>query len=48
MIIVILMAGIIFFNMQNVGIGPFLTLDDKMETTIIGSGAVDRSEDVGL
>ena len=47
MIIVILMAGIIFFNMQNVGIGPFLTLDDKMETTI-GSGAVDRNKNVGL
>lgn len=27
--------------MQNMEIGPFLTLDDKMETTIIGSGAVD-------
>lgn len=46
--IVILIAGIIFFNMQNMEIGPFLTLDDKMETTIIGSGAVDRNKDVGI
>ena len=37
----IFVSLIIFFNMQNMVTGPFLTLDDKMKTVIIGSGAVD-------
>lgn len=30
-------SGILFFNMQNIATGPFLTLGDKMKTVIIGS-----------
>ncbi|MCI8621722.1 MAG: COG1615 family transporter [Clostridia bacterium] len=41
LLIVIFIAGIIFFNMQNMVINGFLNLDDKMETTLIGAGAVD-------
>lgn len=33
----IFIAGILFFNMQNIETGPFLTLGDKMKTVIIGS-----------
>lgn len=42
MLIVILIAGIIFFNMQNSVINGFMTLDDKLETTLIGIGAADN------
>lgn len=41
LLITIFIALIIFFNMQNMVIDGFLTLDDKMETTLIGAGAVD-------
>lgn len=41
MLIVIFIALIIIFNMQNMVIDGFLTLDDKMETTLIGAGVAD-------
>lgn len=41
MLIIIFIAGIIFFNMQNSVINGFMTLDDKLETTLIGVGAAD-------
>lgn len=41
MMITFFVAGITVFNMQNMVIGPFLTLGDKLKTTIIGSGVVD-------
>ena len=37
----ICIAAIILFNMQNIVINGFLTLNDKMETVLIGSGAMD-------
>ena len=42
MLIIILISGIIFFNMQNLVTGPFLTLDDRTDTTLIGAGAADE------
>lgn len=41
MIIVIFISLIIIFNMQNMVINGFLTLDDKLETTLIGAGVAD-------
>lgn len=41
MLITIFIAGIILFNVQNIGTDTFLTLNDKQETSIIGAGAVD-------
>lgn len=41
MLITIFIASIMFFNMQNMVIDGFLTLDDKTRTTLIGAGAVD-------
>lgn len=41
MLITIFIASIMFFNMQNMVIDGFLTLDDKARTTLIGAGAVD-------
>lgn len=41
MLITIFIAGIMFFNMQNMVIDGFLTLDDKARTTLIGAGVVD-------
>lgn len=41
MLIAIFVSAIIFFNMQNIVIGEFLNLDDKIGTSIVGSGAVD-------
>lgn len=41
MLITVFVSGITIFNMQNMVIGPFLTLGDKLKTAIIGSGAVD-------
>lgn len=37
----VFVSAIMFFNMQNIVTGPFLTLDDKIKTAIIGSGAAD-------
>lgn len=48
MLISVFVSAIIFFNMQNMVINGFLTLDDKMKTTIIGAGAVDRNKIVGI
>ena len=41
MMITLFIAFITIFNMQNMVIGPFMTLDDKLKTSLIGSGAVD-------
>ena len=41
MLITIFIATIMFFNMQNMVINGFLTLDDKTRTTLIGAGVVD-------
>ncbi len=41
MLCAIFIAAIILFNMQNIVINGFLTLNDKMETVLIGSGAMD-------
>lgn len=41
MLITIFIAGIILFNIQNMGTDTFLTLNDKQETSIVGAGAVD-------
>lgn len=41
MLIAIIVSMIIIFNMQNMVIGGFLTLDDKERTVLIGAGAVD-------
>lgn len=42
MLIVIFMAGIVIFNMQNMVINGFLTLDERIDTTLIGAGATDN------
>lgn len=39
--IAVFISGIIFFNVQNMGTDTFLSLDNKMETSLVGAGAVD-------
>lgn len=41
MMIAVFISGIIFFNVQNMGTDTFLSLDNKMETSLVGAGAVD-------
>lgn len=41
MLIAAFVSGIIFFNVQNIGTDTFLSLDNKMETSLVGAGAVD-------
>lgn len=48
MLIIIFIALIIVFNRQNIVLDSFLSLDDKMETTLIGAGAVERNKIMGI
>lgn len=41
MMMAVFISGIIFFNVQNMGTDTFLSLDNKMETSLVGAGAVD-------
>lgn len=42
MLIIILISGIILFNMQNLVTGTFLTLNDRTDTSLIGAGTADE------
>ncbi len=41
MMIAIIVAGIILFNVQNIGTESFLTLNNELETSLVGAGSAD-------
>ncbi len=48
MLFAILVSGIMLFNVQNMETGNFLSLDDKMETAIIGARCSRRNKTMGI